>query len=69
MHLQKGDRVELRLGSDEYVDGEVVEVQTPGIFSDSWAVFASISEGGHPHFGQIGVFAAEDVSYMEEVTA
>lgn len=48
MQLTKGDPVELRLGPDEYVSGEVVDTDYTDIFSDGWTILALVSEGGHP---------------------
>lgn len=67
MQLTKGDPVELRLGPDEYVSGEVVDTDYTDIFSDGWTILALVSEGGHPHYGQVGAFGASDVTYAKEL--
>ncbi|MGO2037010.1 MAG: hypothetical protein ACTH2U_11070 [Brevibacterium sp.] len=69
MHLKNGDGVELKLGPDEYVAGEVVETNFPDIFSAGWTILCLITEGGHPRFGQVAPFAANEITYMEEVSA
>lgn len=65
MHLKEGSPVELRLGEDEYVQGEVVSTDIPDMFSDGWSILAIISEGGHPQFGQLGIFGAREVTFTE----
>lgn len=62
MNLKVGDEVLLRLGPDELIAGEVVETDVPDIFSEGWTVNAVITEGGHPKFGQVGVFSVSEVS-------
>lgn len=65
MHLKQGDPVELRLGRDVYVAGRVIETDHPGAFSEAWSITAEVAEGGHPLFGQVGIFSPCDVSFTE----
>lgn len=68
MHLKQGDPVQLRLGRDVYVDGKVVSTDHPAVFSEAWSITAEITEGGHPLFGQVGIFPPCDVSFEGVVT-
>lgn len=65
MHLKTGDRVELWLGEDEYAKGEVVDADFPDIFSEGWTILALVTEGGHPRYGQVAPFSANEVHFQE----
>lgn len=61
MQLNPGDPVELRVATNEYVSGEVVESDLPDVFGAGWTISAVITEGGHPRFGQVGAFSPDEV--------
>lgn len=65
MHLKAGDRVELRLDEDEYVEGKVVDADFPDIFSEGWTILALVTEGGHSRYGQAAPFGASEVTFKE----